>query len=86
MHDGINDYPNEWIFERIEKDRIVMKHSVPPYFSLEVILKERSMNETEMTWIATFADEAFLEKMRDFLIEKNHENFDRLEEELKLFP
>lgn len=48
---------------------------------MEIILEELWENER----ISTFESAEFLEKMRDFLIEKNGENFDRLEEELKNF-
>lgn len=44
-----------------------------------------SENETKMTWIATFEDVHFFENAKEFLREKNEENFDRLEEELKNF-
>lgn len=62
-----------------------MEHIVEPIFTLEVILEKMSENETKMTLIATFEDANFLENARDFLREKNEENFDRLEEELKNF-
>ena len=62
-----------------------MDHTVLPYFSLEVILEEIGENETRMVWNSVWENEEFLMQMRDFLIEKNNENFDRLEEELKNF-
>ncbi len=86
MHsaDG-QDFLNEHVFHKIEKNHIIMEHIVEPVFTLEVILEEVSKNETKMTWNSTFANEEFLMKMRDFLIEKNGENFDRLERELREF-
>lgn len=83
MSDEKNDYYNEMIFHTIEKDHIVMEHTVEPYFSLEMILEKNNENETKMTWVSIFKNGEFLKQMRDFLIEKNEENFDRLEEELK---
>lgn len=62
-----------------------MDHTVLPHFSLEVILEEIGENETRMVWNSVWENEEFLMQMRDFLIEKNNENFDRLEEELKNF-
>ena len=62
-----------------------MDHTVLPYFSLEVILEEIGENETRMVWNSFWENEEFLMQMRDFLIEKNNENFDRLEDELKNF-
>ncbi len=85
MHGDGRDYANEQIFHKIEKNHIIMEHIVEPIFTLEVILEKMSENETKMTLIATFEDANFLENARDFLREKNEENFDRLEEELKNF-
>ena len=83
MHspDGQN-YANEHIFHRIEKNHIITEHIVEPHFQTEIILEDLGENKTKMTWISTFESAEFLEKMRDFLIEKNGENFDRLEDEL----
>lgn len=85
MHDRNNTYPNEWIFQKIEKNHILMEHTVTPYFTLEVTLEELGNNETKMTWETTWDNPEFLREMRDYLIEKNEENFDRLEEELRRF-
>lgn len=84
MHsaDG-QDYENEHIFHKIEKNHIIMEHIVEPIFTLEVLLESIGENETKMTWNSTFASTEFLEKMTDFLIEKNIENFDRLGAELQ---
>lgn len=62
-----------------------MEHIVDPIFTLEVLLEEISESETKMTWVSTFESSKFLEKMQDFLIEKNNENFDRLDAELRNF-
>ncbi len=82
MNDGKTNYPNEWIFEEIREDSIIMKHVVAPIFSIQVLFERITEGETKMTWISTFENPAFLEQMREFLIEKNEENFDRLESEL----
>lgn len=86
MHseDGI-DYANEQIFHKVEKNHIIMEHTPEPHFTTEVILEELRANETKMTWISTFENSEFFEKMRDYLILKNGENFDRLERELTNF-
>jgi len=86
MHsaDG-QDFLNEHIFHKIEKNHIIMEHIVEPIFTLEVVLEVTSENEAKMTWISTFENEEFLAQMRDFLIEKNNENFDRLDRELSNF-
>ena len=86
MHsrDG-KDYENEQLFHLVEKNHIIMEHTPEPHFSTEVIFEELGANETKMTWISTFASAEFLAKMKEFLIEKNNENFDRLEAELQNF-
>lgn len=85
MHSDGNDYHNEWKFLKIEKNHIIMEHSVAPFFSLEVLLEEVGENATKMTWIVTFQSEAFFTEMKDFLREKNEENFDRLEADLAAY-
>lgn len=79
------NYPNEHIFHKVEKNHIIMEHIVEPRFTLEVLLEEIHENETKMTWNATFENAEFLEKMRNFLIEKNRENFERLTNELSTY-
>lgn len=85
MSDAEKDYPNQMIFHVIEKNRIIMEHTVEPHFSIEVLFEALSEIETKMTWIYTFKNPDFLEQMREYLIEKNNENYDRLETELKNF-
>jgi hypothetical protein len=85
MSDEKNNYPNEMIFHVIKKGRIIMEHTVEPRFTTEVLLEKLSESETKMTWISTFENSEFLKQMREYLIEKNNENFDRLETELKNF-
>lgn len=85
MSNGENHYLNEHIFHKIEKNHIIMEHIVEPIFTLEILFEELGANETKMTWNSTFASAEFLKQMTDFLIEKNNENFDRLEAELRNF-
>lgn len=85
MRDEANNYPNEMIFHNITNDRIVMEHTVLPYFTTEVLFEQLDPKNTKMTWNITFENVEFLNTMKNFLIEKNEENFDRLEQELKKF-
>jgi uncharacterized protein YndB with AHSA1/START domain len=39
MSDGNNNYLNEHIFHKIEKNHIIMEHIVEPIFTLEVIFE-----------------------------------------------
>ncbi|HRI02165.1 MAG TPA: SRPBCC family protein [Pyrinomonadaceae bacterium] len=80
MHgpDG-KDYPNECVFREIEPyARIVIDHVVLPYYTLTITLAE-SGEGTRLTWRHEFENTAFVASMRDFLINANNENLDRLE-------
>lgn len=83
MTDGTNSYPNEMIFHTITPNRIVMEHTVIPHFTLEILFDSIDQKNTKMVWNATFENIEFLNTMKTFLIQKNEENFDRLENELK---
>ncbi len=85
MNDGKINYPNEWTFRKIEKNHILMDHTVAPYFSIEMILEILGESEAKMSWLSNFESPEFLEQLRDYLTVKNAENFDRLESELKNF-
>ena len=85
MHSDGNDYHNEWKFLKVEDHHIIMRHSVAPFFFLEVTFEELEAKSTQMTWMAIFESEAFFNQMEDFLKEKNEENFDRLEEDLATY-
>ena len=81
--DGV-DYPNEMIFRKIENNHLILEHILPHFF-LDISLDAISDNQTRMTWDMTWGSPEILARIREFLMEKNAENFDRLEEELKNF-
>lgn len=81
--DGV-DYPNEMIFRKIENNHLILEHILPHFF-LDISLDAISDNQTRMTWDMTWDSPEILARIREFLMEKNAENFDRLEEELKNF-
>jgi uncharacterized protein YndB with AHSA1/START domain len=77
-------YPNESRFvELVRPERIVLEHIVVPFYRNTMTFKDRS-GKTELSWHAVFqtADENN-EKFKAFIVEKNEENFDRLEACLK---
>ena len=74
------DYPNEMIFKKIENNHLILEHTLPHFF-LDISFEAIGDNQTKMTWDSS----EILARIREFLIEKNAENFDKLEEELKNF-
>lgn len=72
------EYRNVSKWLEVGESRIVMEHACAPRFVLRADFTEIP-NGTELTWTTTFEDAAFLAAMKDYLIEKNGENMDRLE-------
>ena len=77
--DGV-DYPNEMIFRKIENNHLILEHTLPHFF-LNISFEAIRNNQAKMIWDSP----EILARIREFLMEKNAENFDRLEEELKNF-
>lgn len=80
MHDPDGrGYDNHSIFDEIvENEKIVIRHVCAPKYTLTVLFED-TPTWTLLTWYSEFEDPKFLAGARDFLIEKNNENFDRLE-------
>ena len=78
------DYPNEMIFRKIENNHLILEHTLPHFF-LDISFEAISNNQAKMIWDMTWDSPEILARIREFLMEKNAENFDRLEEELKNF-
>ena len=81
--DGV-DYPNEMIFRKIENNHLILEHTLPHFF-LDISFEAIGDNQTKMSWDMTWDSPEILARIREFLMEKNAENFDKLEEELKNF-
>lgn len=81
MHgpDGAN-YENDKIFVTVEPaERVVFNHLGPMHaFEMTLTFAEES-GGTRLTWRMCFADAAANEKLRDFIVAANEQNFDRLE-------
>lgn len=86
MHYNEQEYHNEWKFLEIEENKIILQHTNAPFFYLEVMFEELEPNKTKMTWNSIFQNFEFYNEMYEYLIEKNEENFNRLEKELSLYP
>jgi uncharacterized protein YndB with AHSA1/START domain len=82
MHgpDG-TDYPNDRDFlEVTAPERIVMRNPGPEHGFLMTMTYEETGPETcRLTWVIDFADGPGTEPLRDFILNANEENFDRLE-------
>jgi uncharacterized protein YndB with AHSA1/START domain len=85
MHgpDG-KDYPNESRFVTILPVKLlVFDHLSKPQFQVNTSFEEISAKATNLTFKMIFTDKKVYQSLRDFCAEKNEENFDRLEAELK---
>lgn len=76
------EYPNVSRWLEVGESRIVVEHACAPHFVLRTDFNE-TPSGTEVVWTTTFEDAEFLAAMKDYLIEKNGENFDRLEAVLR---
>jgi len=77
-------YPNECTFLAIrEPELLVWDRQSKPIFQVEVIFDEIGHNESRIIFRQKFATAEECSKLRKFVPEKNEENMDRLEDELK---
>lgn len=84
MHgpDGI-DYKNECVFKKIDKPKLVeWYHISNPKFYVIATFESVSDTTTFVTFKMIFDSAEQCEKLREFIVEKNEENFDRLTVEL----
>lgn len=85
MHspDG-KDFKNLSEFILIEPGkRLVWNHITPPVFQIDVTFTETEKAQTLVTFKMVFETPEAAGNLRDFCLEKNEENFDRLETVLK---
>ncbi len=85
MHgpDG-RDYPNESVFIKVEAPYfIVWNHLSKPEFQGVALLEEQLENTTLLTFKMVFNSARDCDAIREYAAEKNEENLDRLEAELK---
>ncbi|RVT72336.1 ATPase [Flavobacterium sufflavum] len=78
------NYPNECEFIKIEKPALIAwKRHSKPLFQVVVTFEEIATEKTKVVFKQIFDTPEECNKIRKFVIDKNEENFDRLEEELK---
>ena len=78
------NYINECEFTAIEKPSLISwKRFSKPLFNVLVTFEEISANQTQLVFKQVFKTPEECMKVKKFAMDKNEENFDRLENELK---
>lgn len=78
------NYNNECVFLKIEKPNLIAWDRISqPHFQVLAQFEKESENTTKIIWKMIFRTPGEMEKLIKFVPEKNEENFDRLEKELK---
>lgn len=74
------NYQNECEFIKIEAPSLIawQRHS-KPIFQVVVLFEEANIIETKVIFKMLFTSEEECNKLRKFVVDKNEENFDRLE-------
>jgi uncharacterized protein YndB with AHSA1/START domain len=77
------DYPNESVFvEVVKPERIVFRHLEPVHGFLATVVLHEQAGKTRLTWSMLFDSAAECARVRQFVVEANEQNLDRLEAEL----
>jgi len=77
------NYPNECEFIKIEEPSLIAwKRYSKPLFQVVATFEEISKDKTKIVFKMLFNSAEECNKLKPFVIDKNEENFDRLEEEL----
>lgn len=78
------NYPNECEFIKIEKPSIIAwKRFSKPHFQVVATFEELSDDQTNVIFKMLFNSPEECGKLKPFVVDKNEENFDKLEVELK---
>ncbi|HEX8016231.1 MAG TPA: SRPBCC family protein [Flavobacterium sp.] len=77
------NYANECEFLRVEKpDFLSWKRFLKPFFQVAVTFEKVSDNETKIVFKMIFDTPEECNKLKPYVVDKNEENFDKLETEL----
>ena len=77
------NYENECEFIKIEKPNLIAWQRISkPIFQVVTMFEELSENQTKVIFKMLFETEKECCKLKPFVVDKNEENFDRLEVEL----
>jgi uncharacterized protein YndB with AHSA1/START domain len=78
------NYPNECEFIKIEEPSLIAwKRYSKPLFQILATFEEVSSEKTKIVFKMLFNSAEECNKLKPFVIDKNEENFDKLEKELK---
>lgn len=78
------NYENSSVFTQVVPNELVSwKRSSQPLFDMEIAFEKIDENTTLFSFRMIFETADACEKIRDFVIPKNEENFDRLEREIQ---
>lgn len=78
------NYHNEVEFVKIDPPNLIAwKRYSKPLFNVVFTFDELSPNKTKLVFRMVFDTEEECNKIKPFAVDKNEENFDKLEEELK---
>ena len=78
------NYVNEVVFIKIEKPvRIAWNRLSNPIFQVVASFEELAIDRTKIVFKMLFENEGLCNTIRRFAPEKNEENFDKLENELR---
>jgi uncharacterized protein YndB with AHSA1/START domain len=79
------NYPNECEFIKIEKPSIIAwKRFSKPHFQVVATFEEVSDSKTNLVFKMLFNSADECGKLKPFVVDKNEENFDKLELELEI--
>ena len=79
------NYPNECEFIKIEEPALIAwKRHSKPLFQVLITFEEIDIDKTKIVFKQLFETAKECNKLKPFVIDKNEENFDRLENELKI--
>ncbi|MGK4567935.1 SRPBCC domain-containing protein [Flavobacterium sp. 3HN19-14] len=77
------NYQNECEFTSIENPTFISwKRHSKPLFNVEAAFEEVNPDQTKIVWKMVFETPEECSKLKPYVIDKNEENFDRLEAEL----
>ena len=76
-------YPNECVFVEVSQPELIAwNHNSYPKFQVVALFEEISNHQTKVTFKMLFSTPEECTKAKAYAVEKNEENFDRLEAEL----
>lgn len=77
-------YENASVFEKVIPNQLVTwKRKSKPLFDMEIAFEKLGEDKMQISFRMIFESKEDCDKMRNFVVPNNEENFDRLEREIK---